>query len=440
MPLSLQDFERTMKRLNPSDEKMIVALSGGIDSMLLVELLLEVGAPIELAHVNFQLRGEESEADEQFVAAYAKKKKLILHVKRGDITRRRKQLKQGIQEAARQLRYEWFETLRVEREAGFVVTAHHADDQVETMLFHFLRGSGVQGLAGMAERDQKLLRPLLMHTREDIEALARRRNMVWREDSSNQTLKYTRNMIRQVVIPELEKINPGLRDTLLHLAPVYRETSALVRDHLESEIRKHVREEEGNQIVPISWLKHTDYPRLVMWELVKPLGFGSQQVTEIMELMQRPTGSRILSSSHEALRNRDTILLAPISYTSISEDTLSEDQRVWEGPVVLHIRELAMSEWELDKDVKVAQLDRSKLQFPLTVRTWQEGDRFRPLGMSGQQKISDFLIQQKVPLNKKPKVLVVESNNDIAWVVGMRISQDFAVSEATTAVWVARVE
>jgi tRNA(Ile)-lysidine synthase len=309
-------------------------------------------------------------------------------------------LKQGIQEAARQLRYEWFETLRVEREAGFVVTAHHADDQVETMLFHFLPREWVQGLAGMAERDQKLLRPLLMHTREDIEALARRRNMVWREDSSNQTLKYTRNMIRQVVIPELEKINPGLRDTLLHLAPVYRETSALVRDHLESEIRKHVREEEGNQIVPISWLKHTDYPRLVMWELVKPLGFGSQQVTEIMELMQRPREVEYSLFARGSSQPRHHFTCTHIVYLYFGRYPFGRPT-CGEGPVVLHIRELAMSEWELDKDVKVAQLDRSKLQFPLTVRTWQEGDRFRPLGMSGQQKISDFLIQQKVPLNKK---------------------------------------
>jgi tRNA(Ile)-lysidine synthase len=440
MPLSLQDFERTMKRLNPADEKLIVALSGGIDSMLLVELLHEAGATIELAHVNFQLRGEESEADEEFVRAYAKRKKLTLHVKRGDVTRRRKQMKQGIQEAARQMRYEWFEMLRVEQGAGFVVTAHHADDQVETMLFHFLRGSGVQGLAGIAERDRKLLRPLLMHNREDIEALARRRNMEWREDSSNSTLKYTRNMLRQMVLPELEKINPGLRETLLHLAPIYRETATLVRDHLESELRKHVREEDGQTVIPISWLKQSDYPRLVVWELVKTLGFASHQVTEIMDLLQRPTGSRILSGTHEALRNRDTILLAPISYDSISEETLSEDQMLWEGAVVLRIKNVPISEWVLDKSPKVAQLDRAKLQFPLTVRAWQEGDRFRPLGMSGQQKVSDFLIQQKVPLNKKGKVLVVESGDEIAWIVGMRISHEYAVSETTTQVWCAHVE
>ncbi|MFY7971683.1 MAG: tRNA lysidine(34) synthetase TilS [Flavobacteriales bacterium] len=439
MPLNLQEFERRLSTLFSGSEKVIVALSGGLDSVVLTHLLKEMGVNVVLAHMNFQLRGEESEGDEEFVKKLAKSWKLPLVVERADTQVLRKQKKKGVQEFARQLRYDWLEKLRRQHEASYILTAHHADDQVETMVFHFLRGSGIKGLAGMPQKENRVLRPLLSFSREEIDVYARRMELKWREDSSNSTTKYTRNAIRHRTIPELEKLNPGFKDTLLHLAPIYRETASLVREHVDTEIKKNVRWEGEEQTISIEWLRNSDHPRLFLWEWLRPFGFGSMQVAEVIDLMSRPTGSRVKGGIFEVLRNRDVLVLCRVHDTAIAPDQIERGQFEWTGQYSIRIEEIPLEEWELDKSPAIAQLDADLLEFPLTIRPWQEGDRFKPLGMKGSQKISDFLIQQKIALNQKSNILVLVSGEKIVWVVGYRIAADAAVSATTKWVWKAHL-
>lgn len=440
MPLHLSSFEKALLRIAGANDKFIVAASGGVDSMVICELLRAGGFLFEIAHINFQLRGAESDDDQLFLQSYSKKHKIPFHLKKFNTLERKKERKKGTQEVARELRYNWLEELRVSSGARYIVTGHHGDDQAETILFHFLRGSGPSGLAGMAPREGKIIRPLLNFSRDEILSFARKMKIGWREDSSNRSVAYTRNKIRLRILPQLESINPGLRETLRHIGPAYHEASQIIQEKIGQDIRKNIRQEGDSQVLSTQWLSDYEYKHLLLWEILKNCQFSFAQVEEVLELLFSQSGKHIFSSSHEVLRNRNTLLVSPITAPTADEEvTIAREQENLQIPVRLAIQIEKRKKFTLLKENTIAQLDIDLLDFPLRLRKWKKGDRFKPLGMKGSQKVSDFLVQQKVTARDKDKVFVLLSGDAICWVAGYRISDDFKVGPETQRVWVAQL-
>jgi len=409
----------------------LLAVSGGIDSMVMAFLFRKAGTDHAIAHCNFSLRGRESDSDEKFVIRYAKQKKIRCFTTRFDTMGYAASKRISVQMAARELRYNWFDTL-IEKE-GFdaVAVAHNLNDNIETFFINLLRGTGINGLTGMSPRHNNIIRPLLFASRSEIEAFAAGEKIKFREDSSNAEVKYTRNRIRIRVLPEIEKVNANsmaaITETMTHL----NSSSKLIDIYIEK-LHSEIFRPAGDGIeADVNALRSLEPAAVHIYELFKRYGLSPQQTEEMIALLDSTPGRYILTSTHRLLRDRGTILLTvknddlPPSYvfSSVDEMRLSglfSDLRIT-GP----------SDDPLPRSRLTACIDLSKVDFPVTVRHWEPGDRFAPLGMSQLKKISDFLIDLKVPLTEKEKVLLLLSGNKVMWVMGYRIDNRFRVTDST---------
>ena len=419
------------QQLFTAGTRVLLAVSGGIDSMVMAFLFREAGTDHAIAHCNFSLRGEESDGDEKFVISYARKRKIECFTTRFDTMGYAASKHISVQMAARELRYNWFDTL-IEKE-GFdaVAVAHNLNDNIETFFINLLRGTGLNGLTGMSPRHNNIIRPLLFATRSEIDAFAAGEKIKFREDSSNAEVKYTRNRIRIRVLPEIEKVNPNsvaaITETMTHL-----NSSAKLVDIYIERLHSELFRPAGNGIeADVSELRSLIPASPHIFELFKRYGLSSQQTEEMIALFDSSPGRYILTSTHRLLRDRDRILITvrnddqPPSYvfSSIDEMRLSglfSDLRIT-GP----------SDDPLPQSRLTACIDLSLVDFPVTVRHWEPGDRFAPLGMSQLKKISDFLIDLKVPVTEKEKVLLLLSGNKVMWVMGYRIDDRFRITDST---------
>ena len=419
------------QQLFSAGTRVLLAVSGGIDSMVMAFLFRKAGTDHAIAHCNFSLRGRESDSDEKFVASYARQKKIECFTTRFDTLGYAASKHISVQMAARELRYNWFDSL-IEKE-GFdaVAVAHNLNDNIETFFINLLRGTGINGLTGMSPRHNNIIRPLLFATRSEIAAFAEGEKIKFREDSSNAEVKYTRNRIRHRVLPEIEKVNSNsvaaITETMTHL-----DSSSKLIDIYIEKLHSEIFRPAGDGIeADVTALRSLEpaYPHI--YELFKRYGLSPQQTEEMIALLDSLPGRYILTATHRLLRDRGTILLTvknddlPPSYvfSSVDEMRLSglfSDLRIT-GP----------SDDPLPRSRLTACIDLSKVDFPLTVRHWEPGDRFAPLGMSQLKKISDFLIDLKVPLTEKEKVLLLLSGNKVMWVMGYRIDNRFRVSDST---------
>ena len=397
-----------------ANQKMILALSGGIDSMVLANLLLKAKAQFVLAHCNFHLRGEESDGDEQFVREFAERNGLTLYVKQFETEQYAAEHKLSIEMAARDLRYAWFEELR--RELGYdnIAVAHHADDQLETFFINLFRGAGIRGLKGMQPINGNIIRPLLNTSREEIHQYAIENGIQWREDHTNAETQFLRNKIRHELLPVIDGISKEGRASILksisHLASeneLYRE---LVKEKLDS--LRFARNDVSEQLL-FEWLR--DY------------GFNEDQVHFIHEAMNGQPGTSFFSPTHRVTVEREGLELTPIC-------------QQMDAPVELSYQQLPNDEhFKLDKSTEIAQLDYDKLSFPLKLRKWQPGDRFHPIGMKGSKLLSDFFVDQKMTTREKEECRVLTTaNGEIVWVVGRRIDDRFKVTEKTKTVLIAK--
>ena len=397
-----------------ANQKMILALSGGIDSMVLANLLLKAKAQFVLAHCNFHLRGEESDGDEQFVREFAERNGLTLYVKQFETEQYAAEHKLSIEMAARDLRYAWFEELR--RELGYdnIAVAHHADDQLETFFINLFRGAGIRGLKGMQPINGNIIRPLLNTSREEIHQYAIENGIQWREDHTNAETQFLRNKIRHELLPVIDGISKEGRASILksisHLASeneLYRE---LVKEKLDS--LRFTRNDVSEQLL-FEWLR--DY------------GFNEDQVHFIHEAMNGQPGTSFFSPTHRVTVEREGLELTPIC-------------QQMDAPVELSYQQLPNDEhFKLDKSTEIAQLDYDKLSFPLKLRKWQPGDRFHPIGMKGSKLLSDFFVDQKMTTREKEECRVLTTaNGEIVWVVGRRIDDRFKVTEKTKTVLIAK--
>ena len=428
----LEQFKAYINRYNliAEGDKVILALSGGIDSMVLAYLLLKTKVQFVAAHCNFHLRGEESDGDEKFVREYAEKNGIQCFVKHFETEKIAKEQGLSIEMAARDLRYAWFEELRQQLGYDKIAVAHHADDQVETFFINLLRGAGLNGLKGMKPQNGVIIRPLLWASREQIRKYAVENQILWREDHTNAESVYLRNKIRNQLLPIFDELHPearqGLYKSLKHLAS----ENELYRELLKEKLSQIVVLKDDCQIVDKQYFVNSFQ---LLFEWLRQSGYNTEQCGFIHETMRSGIGNHFDSTTHRLVIGRDDLQLFEIKEDTHEKIQIEIGEEEIHSPVYLYFSQLEKTpDFVIDKSPEVAQLDFDKLKFPLTLRHWRHGDRFHPLGMKGSKLLSDFFVDQKFTEYQKQNVwLLVSADNAIVWVVGHRIDERFKVMDST---------
>lgn len=409
----------------------------------MVHLFAESDYHFAVAHVNFGLRGAESDEDERWVAALAQRHGVSFHTRRVDTQQYADEHGLSIQMAARRLRYAWFEEVRQQAGYARIATAHHQDDQLETALLNLCQGTGIAGLRGMRSQQGSLVRPLLFASRAQLEAYAHQRALTWREDASNATDAYRRNYLRHRVIPQLQHLNPSLLATYQLTRERLLATEQLLADEVDR-VRDRGWQEVNNEV----WLDQTvlnSHPQLplVLSEIIRPFGFTYLQAREVARSIRRDAipGKLFYSDSHTLVVDRRHLIISEKNEgPGDAYDIQKNDLRAGLLSLSLKMKHDTAAGYRLSRRPDTAALDADRLSFPLTVRPWRAGDWFCPLGMNHRKKISDFLVDQKVPRHRKASVYVVTSNEAIVWVVGWRIDHRFRITHRTQRVYEISVE
>ncbi len=414
----------------------LVAVSGGIDSVVLCDLFQRSGTDYAIAHCNFQLRGAESERDESFVRALAAKYGRQIYVQQFDTETYASEHRISKQVAARDLRYAWFRNLlKAQTLPGFVVTAHHADDNIETVVMNFFRGTGLKGLAGMDRHFQEVYRPMLGFRKKDILAYAHFHALDFVEDSSNASSNYTRNYFRNDLLPAVQAVFPEAEENILRNIQRLNEAQMVYDDAIALKLKKLVEVRGNEDHIPILKLKQFQPLRTIIWEIIKTKGFSAAQTDEVVRLLDADNGSYIESTDYRVLKNRKWLIIAPKAVHDPGAILLVGDSDVevhFEGGK-LSIEPFAVSvSFSIPSSPKVACVDAKDLQFPLMLRRWKTGDYFYPLGMNKKKKLSRFFIDQKLSKIQKENAWVLESNKKIVWVLGYRIDDRFKFTKATS--------
>ena len=431
----LQQFQQhiKMERLFSKKDKLLLAVSGGVDSRVLCHLLHLCGYDFAIAHCNFQLRNEESDADEAFVKQLAATYQKPFFVNRFDTKTYTATHKVSTQVAARELRYQWFTQLIKAGKATVLLTAHHANDNIETLLMNFFKGTGIKGLQGILPKTQNeitIVRPLLFAKKEDLLNYAKANHLSFREDSSNASEAYTRNYFRNTILPGLQKLYPDVESNLLHNIHRFKDLGILYNMQIEGLKKKFITINNDEVQIPVLKLLKTPAMPTVLYEIIKDYGFTSQQVPEVIKLLDADSGKYIFNESYRILKNRNTLIISkPAITTSVFVIDESDKELHFESNV-LHISVQEAQE-KPDPSTRVAYLDKKNITFPLLLRKWRPGDYFYPLGMPKKKKLSRFFIDQKLSLLQKENTWVLESGKKIIWVVGLRIDDRFKITNAT---------
>ena len=428
---AFQDFLERY-RIMPGSS-VLVAVSGGVDSVVLSELCIRSGLDCTLVHCHFGLRGTESDRDEAFVRAMGKKYERPVLVQRFDTIAYAEDHGISIQEAARALRYQWFEQLEKQGPYMGILLAHHADDTIETVLMHFFRGTGLKGLTGIPEFNHSgahLYRPLLNQRKSEIIAYARENQLDWVEDSSNQVSKYTRNYFRNELIPAVRAVFPQVEENILNNARRFRGVESLYEIMLQGFREKFIERRGVETRIPVRKLLPYQHTSLV-FELIREFGFGEKQVEEVRKLLQSTSGKYIANQQWQIIRHRNWLVIAPISAEAETLTIDPDTETVQFRGGLLTFREKQGSQVNTKAPAFMAQLDQDELEFPLLLRKWKTGDYFYPLGLRKKKKIARFLIDQKLSRNQKENIWVLESGKKIAWVLGIRMDDRFRVKPST---------
>ena len=410
---------------------ILVAVSGGLDSMVLINLCQQLGLNTSLAHCNFKLRGDESDGDANFIKSYANDHNLEAFTTTFETEAYAESTKQSIQMAARQLRYDWFESLQNKHGLEYVLTAHHSDDNLETFLINLSRGTGLEGLTGIPEINGSIVRPILDFSRVEILEYATKENLKWREDSSNNKTTYLRNNLRHSIIPLLKKMNPSFMDSFKKTHNYLKETQSLLDDYILEVEDRVIESINGDQIsYKINQIQSLNNPKAYLYHLLKPYGFTDWN--EITLLLEAQTGKQISSPTHRLIKNRQQLILSKLETQLPVFISIDSSQTLVEIPGHSIALKMELTNSKVSTSTDVIQLDFESLKFPLTLRQWNEGDYFYPTGMQGKKKLSKFFKDEKFSLIDKEKVLILCSGEQVVWVVGKRADNRFMVNDQTS--------
>ncbi|KIO76002.1 tRNA(Ile)-lysidine synthetase [Pedobacter lusitanus] len=416
---------------NP-DQRILLAVSGGKDSVLMAHLFKLAGFKFGIAHCNFGLRGEESQRDERFVSSLATQLEVPLYVTHFATKTYAAEHRVSTQMAARDLRYHWFEELRQQEAYDYIAVAHHQDDAIETVLLNLVRGTGIAGLHGISSKRDRLIRPLLFLSRADIDEAIQQHNYDFVEDSSNSSTAYARNKLRLGVIPLLKEINPNLEQTFEHNILRFAETEMVLQQHV-IQLRKEIFEEKKDGMyLSLNKIKALNPKRLLLFELLKPYGFTETVVEDILNSLSKQSGTSFYSTGHRLTLNRGKLLLTAIEKegTGLNGIIHPDDKEVIFGNQVFDISYSEQIVFE--NNPRKAFIDADKLIFPVVIRTWQEGDRFMPIGMRNYKKLSNFFIDEKIPLPQKDSIpILINGNGEVVWVAGLRQDNRYKVTATT---------
>jgi len=420
------------KNLFTKSNKLLLGVSGGKDSMVLADLLLKAGYSFSVAHCNFCLRAEEANAEEAFVSSYFKQKNIPVFSIRFDTNKYAEENKLSIQMAARELRYNWFKQLKNEHNFNYIVTAHHLNDNIETFFINVLRGAGINGLKGIPEKTETVVRPLLFASSKQINEYISANNIQYKEDSSNSEVKYLRNKLRHQLVPLLKEINPNLEETFSKEFNYFREANNLIEKTIAKEI-ENISTGVNNEVsYEIKKVLNSNHVGLLLHYILKQYSFDSSIEAQVLVAIKAgQSGKLFLSKTHTCLLDRDAIIIKENKTVSATQSyTIEKNSNFISEPINLHFEIVEEAKIIVADDLVC--LDFEKLTFPMQLRKWKEGDSFQPLGMKGTKKLSDFFVNQKYTIFQKEEQWLLTSNNEIVWIVGKRIDERFKVNETTT--------
>jgi tRNA(Ile)-lysidine synthase len=417
--------------------RILLAVSGGIDSVVMAHLFHEAKIKFGIVHCNFKLRGKESDADKKFVKKLAASLKVPFYSKEFDTRKFSEENKISVQMAARDLRYNFFEEVFSEKNFDFIAIAHNADDSSETVLLNLIRGTGIAGYHGILSKNKKIIRPLLFASRTEILNHAKKKKINWREDSSNQSDQYLRNKIRLKIIPLLIKINPSIAAAFQNHISQMIEVESLYREYIQK-LKGELLEKKGDEVhINIHHLmKHAGYPTL-LFELIKGFGFNGDTARDLAENLNSQSGKNFLSETHRIIKDRNHLI---ITHKNLAQEEILEISADLHSVQWKHnrlfIRKITLTSDLKEKilsgnsnDNNIAWIDEGLITFPLQVRKWNKGDYFYPLGMKGKKKLSDYFIDKKIPVSEKEKKWLLLSGDKILWIIGEQIDNRFKINQ-----------
>ncbi len=428
----LQNLEE--KQLFKPEQKVLLAVSGGIDSMVLLHLFEKSGFEYGVAHCNFQLRGNESDGDEELV-----RNKVLIHgipafFKTFDTEEHAAINGISIEMAARDLRYEFFENVRKENGFDFIATAHHQDDLIETFFLNLSRKTGIKGLTGIKEKAGRIIRPLLFAGRSEIEKYAKENFVDFREDSSNNEVVYQRNFLRNKILPLFAELNPAFKKNLLASISNLKDAENVYSGFLDIEKSNIIQQHDDNIEIVIDWLKNSQFPQILLLEILSDYNFNSTVVDEVFSSLDTESGKQFYSKTHRIIKDRESLFISAIKQ---EEERIfyieKQDIELFE-PYDISIEKIPATDFKIIKKVNVACIDSNEIEFPLLIRKWKQGDYFQPIGMTGFKKVSDFFIDQKIPIHEKENTWLLCSGKKIIWIMGKRIDNRFKVTDKTESI------
>jgi len=423
-------FYKELLLLTPDakNARFLLAVSGGRDSVVLAHLFANCGLNFDIAHCNFHLRGEESNKEMDFVQKLPFLSSQKVFVKEFDTIAIQQKSGKSIEMVARELRYQWFEEMG--KEYDYIVTAHHANDNTETVIMNLLRGTGLRGMCGIPQKNGKIIRPLLRFTGSDIDRYAREQEVDFCVDLSNLEDDFLRNKIRHHIIPELEKINPQFIKTFSKNSTLFQQQTQFLDAQIQHYKNQFIKKTKDSVTIAIDELKNNENQSLILYEMVNPFGFNADDVDNIVKSLHATSGKRFLSETHILIKDRNHLIIE------------KNDKKNEENICINSIEELETHGFEVEKIKNDANLeilkhpnliyvDAEKLKFPLTIRSWKKGDFFYPFGMKTKKKLSDFFTDLKIDLLEKQKIRLLCSNEQIVWIIEYRADDRFKIDKKT---------
>ncbi len=420
------------KQLFEPGQKVLLAVSGGIDSMVMLHLFEKSGFNYGIAHCNFQLRGDESDADEEFVKEQVFNRGIQSFFQTFDTIEYAEINGISIEMAARELRYSFFEKIRKEHGYDAIATAHHSDDLIETFFLNLSRKTGIKGLSGIKEKSGNIIRPMLFTNRKEIEVFAAKNYIGYREDSSNSEMVFQRNFVRHSIIPLFQQLNPSFKKNLLASIKNLKDAEDVYSGYFDSEKQKVCQFVDDTVIIDVEKLNGSAHPRILLFEILTEFGFNPVVIKEACKsLKSDASGKQFYSKTHRLVKDREKLYLSHSEEITNKIYYIETDDVALFEPLNITLKKSKNTDFVIPRAKNIACVDLDKLQFPLLIRKWHQGDYFQPLGMTGLKKISDFFIDEKIPVHEKEKIWLLCSGNKIVWIMGHRIDNRFKITAQT---------